>query len=190
MTRMATAIDTAKYLVWLAGNDEREPDALTPLRIQKLLYYVQGWSLAARGKVIFDDEIEAWVHGPVVRSVYTEFAPLENQAIPADVGKDPSMLPSEEKAVIRSVWEGYKQHSASALWEKTHSESPWKETYRPNGKHDRRCDETISTESLTRFFRQEYDKNAIPGLELDSIHTARENIGRDESATLEKAFAD
>jgi uncharacterized phage-associated protein len=60
----ANALHVARYLVKLAAG-ESEPEHLTHMRLQKLLYYVQGWSLAATGERFFDGEIQAWTHGPV-----------------------------------------------------------------------------------------------------------------------------
>src|SRR5688572_9971276 len=59
----ASALDVARYLIQLAAAED-EPEELSHLRLQKLLYYVQGWSLAQRGEAMFPDRIEAWAHGP------------------------------------------------------------------------------------------------------------------------------
>ena len=62
---MAAAMDVVRYLVELAGpNEEGEP--MTHMRLQKLLYYVQGWHMAWYGRPLFAERIEAWQHGPVV----------------------------------------------------------------------------------------------------------------------------
>ena len=68
---MAKAVEVARFLAYLAANDV-EPDYLTNLRLQKLLYYVQAWSLVLRKSAdFFQERIEAWVHGPVVREKLT-----------------------------------------------------------------------------------------------------------------------
>ena len=57
---------TEWFLAWGEHNDA----PLSNLKLQKLLYYAQGHYLGDHAKPLFEDEIEAWVHGPVVRSIY------------------------------------------------------------------------------------------------------------------------
>jgi uncharacterized phage-associated protein len=125
----ATAESVARYLVLLAdaGGDDpaSEPDYLTPLRLQKLLYYVQGWSLAVNGRPMFNDPIEAWKYGPVVRSVYEVFKALGGGAVPANAGGSDG-LSEGQRDLIERVWEAYKPYSASALADMSHDEEPWK----------------------------------------------------------------
>jgi uncharacterized phage-associated protein len=51
------------YLVRL---DPTAGDSISNLKLQKLCYYAQAWSLALRGKPLFPERIEAWAQGPVV----------------------------------------------------------------------------------------------------------------------------
>ncbi|HEN5507481.1 TPA: SocA family protein, partial [Legionella pneumophila] len=60
----------ADYII-LYFQEHGEP--LTNLKLQKLLYYAQGWYLALYNKPLFDDKIEAWVHGPVIPAAYHSF---------------------------------------------------------------------------------------------------------------------
>lgn len=124
-----TAEAVARYLVLLAdaGDDgpASEPDCLTPLRLQKLLYYVQGWSLAVNGRPMFNDPIQAWKYGPVVRSVYDAFKGYGSGAIPANAGSSDG-LSEEQRSLIDRVWEAYKPYSAIALANISHDEEPWK----------------------------------------------------------------
>lgn len=119
----------ARYLVLLAeaGDDgpASEPDCLTPLRLQKLLYYVQGWSLAMNGRPMFTDRIQAWKYGPVVRSVYDLFKDCKSGAIPGDAASSEG-LSREQRDFIEQVWQAYKPYSAIALANMTHDEMPWK----------------------------------------------------------------
>ena len=55
---------------WFAAWAEAEDAEVSNLELQKLLYYAQGHHLAERGTPLFDDEIQAWSHGPVVKDVY------------------------------------------------------------------------------------------------------------------------
>lgn len=52
---------------------EGKLDQLTPMKLQKLLFYVQSWYFKTRGKPLFDDNFSRWTHGPVIPSIYHEF---------------------------------------------------------------------------------------------------------------------
>lgn len=154
---MARAIDVANDLIRLAAAED-EPQFLTHLQLQKLLYYVQGWSLAMRNTPMFSERIEAWAHGPVVRDVYPAFAahgylPItSNFATTQDEsGSSPHELEPEECELTRAVWESYKGFSASHLWSMTHSERPWIDARGDAAPADR-CENEITIEALKEFF--------------------------------------
>jgi uncharacterized phage-associated protein len=154
---MARAMDVANYLINLAAAED-EPQFLTHLQLQKLLYYVQGWSLAMRGGPMFSERIEAWAHGPVVRDVYPSFAhhgylPITSSATSTadDLVSCPHELKPEECQLIRSVWEAYKGFSASHLWSMTHAERPWIDARGDAAPADR-CENEITTTAMKEFF--------------------------------------
>ena len=72
---MANVHDVAQFFIGLANEqaNNEQGDMMTNLRLQKLLYFAQGWHLARYGKPLFDDDIEAWQYGPVVPSVYNAY---------------------------------------------------------------------------------------------------------------------
>jgi len=154
---MARAIDVANYLIDLAASEE-EPQFLTHLQLQKLLYYVQGWSLAMRDTPMFSERIEAWAHGPLVRDVYPRLAAYGYMPITSNVATTedefeycPQSPEPEECELIRSVWEGYRGFSASHLWSMTHSERPWVDARGDAAPADR-CENEITIEALRTFF--------------------------------------
>lgn len=148
---MAKAYDVATYLIQLA-NSEDEPDFLSHLRLQKLLYYTQGWSLALRGKPLFNERIEAWAHGPVLPDVFKEFADYRSQAIPPDSFPYRSgSLSEEERDHIESVWNAYKKYSALSLREMTHREPPWLEV-RGGLEAGAKCSRPIKPASMKSYF--------------------------------------
>lgn len=119
------AQDIAQYLLWLAQHDHPdEPMYLTPMQLQKLLYYAQGWTLAERDDPLFKDRIEAWTHGPVIPDVYAEYKSWGGKPIVEDVNSLDD-LTEEEKELVQAVWNRYKRHSAIALSDMTHGEEPW-----------------------------------------------------------------
>lgn len=148
---MAKAFDIAKYYIKLAQSED-EPDSLSHLRIQKLLYYAQGWSLVLRKKPIFQEKIEAWAHGPVVPLVYPSFATFRSDLIPANhYDLDEDALTDDECELVQSVWNVYKQFSAIKLREMTHKESPWRDAH-GNCKPGEKCKEEITRPAMKKYF--------------------------------------
>lgn len=148
---MASAIEVANLLRLLAGA-EAEPEPMTHLRLQKLLYYVQGWSLANRNKPMFPDSIEAWAHGPVVKSVWNEFKRFGSDVIPVGTTSGVVGLSKDEMEFISSVWAAYRGYSAISLREMTHAERPWIEA-RKGVSETARSSRLISRETMKTYFR-------------------------------------
>lgn len=121
--RLPLATEVADYLVQLAARDGVELDQL---KLQKILYFIQGWSLSSYGKPAFTGEIEAWRHGPVVRSVYDKFRKYGRQPITPD---DPPEinLPESVRAYYESVWNLYKNYTGPQLADMTHKHDAWKQ---------------------------------------------------------------
>lgn len=136
------AIEVANALIALS--DPEVGDIMSNLKLQKLLYYTQGFSLALRGQPIFDEDIVAWEYGPVVKSVYHEFKKAGSGAIEKNDDFDATLLfEKDEIDLIKEVYAVYGQFSALKLMNMTHEESPWKDTP-PNG--------VISHSKLSSFF--------------------------------------
>lgn len=110
---------------------EIDENDLTNLKLQKLLYLAQGTSLAKRGRPLFNEPIEAWDFGPVVRSVYDNFKSCGSFPITAfDKRVKKSTLPEKEKRFLLGIWEKYGKYSANYLVDLTHKpNSPWKKTF-------------------------------------------------------------
>jgi uncharacterized phage-associated protein len=125
---MYTAQDIAEYFLYKAREDE---DSITNMKVQKLLYYAQGFYLAIFDQPLFNDRIEKWVHGPVVPSVYREFKRYGSDCIPVPDGFDLEKYDVKTRELLDEVYQVYGQFSASALRNMTHNEPPWKET--PDG---------------------------------------------------------
>ena len=118
---------------------ERRP--LTQLKLIKLVYIAYGWYLALTGNRLFEEPIQAWKHGPVIRSLYDEFkhfgsAPIDCKAMDFDLDTLEFHAPhvpdddKETRLILDRVWASYKDFSASALRNKTHEvDSPWDRAY-------------------------------------------------------------
>ncbi len=147
---MASTEAVARYLLHLAASAE-EACPITHMQLQKLMYYVQGWSLASRGKPLFVGRIEAWEHGPVVRGLYPKFADYQSRPIPRREASDAGPLTEEERGLIESVWARYGQYSAPRLRAMTHGEAPWLEA-REGLVEGEASRAVISEESMRRYF--------------------------------------
>ncbi len=121
---MCTALNAAKYI--LNHCKDNGIHNCTNKKLQKLLYYVQAWSLAFGNGPVFDDEIEAWVHGPVVRSVYRKYKEFGFQPIIFDNrGYTPDCFSEDTKTIMNNVLGLYAKYDAEFLELRTHMEAPW-----------------------------------------------------------------
>lgn len=92
------AIDIAKKLIKMADDDiANGGDNITNLKLQKLLYYQQGYHLAAFDTPLFDESVEAWIYGPVVPVVYDYFQPYGATSLP--VCDDVVVLGDKEESI-------------------------------------------------------------------------------------------
>ncbi len=149
---MTTAIDTARFFLRLAADEEPEAAPLTHMHVQKLLYYVQGLSLAYRDAPMFEDEIQAWRHGPVVASVYPVFSCYGGNPVPGSEAT-PVSIRQEDRGFIRTVWDSYRGHSVFALSQMTHEEAPWKDAREGYDRNEPSTEE-ITQDSLKEFFSE------------------------------------
>ena len=117
------ATDVALYLLWLA--QEAGDSTLTNLKLLKLIYYVQGFTLAADNRQLFVEAIEAWEHGPVVASVYNTYKSYVNRPINIEITEEPKLLDEVDRETIRLIYETYGTRDAVTLRSWTHLETPW-----------------------------------------------------------------
>lgn len=124
---MANVQDVAKFFIGLANDqaNNNQGDLITNLRLQKLLYFAQGWYLARYGKPLFEDEIEAWSYGPVVPSVYNTYKQYGRDGITGNL-PDTDVFTKEEFSLLLDVAREYDRFGTSSLVSMTHaSGSPW-----------------------------------------------------------------
>ncbi|WP_343764402.1 Panacea domain-containing protein [Gangjinia marincola] len=115
--------------------------------MQKLLYYVQGYNLAVFGKPLFNDSIEAWQYGPVVKTAYHHFKDFGSSAITLTEDDQIAELEDEEEGLFQEVLDEYSQFSAIRLMEMTHDEAPWNDAFHTNPQVE------ISQDSMKEFFK-------------------------------------
>lgn len=122
---MYKAIDIARKILGRA-TDEDSGELVSNLKLQKLLYYMQGYHLAFFDTPLFGDPIEAWMYGPVVPSVFDAFKGYGRAGIEYTGGT--VTLSDEEESLFSRVYDIYSRYSAYGLMELTHYEEPWKST--------------------------------------------------------------
>lgn len=114
---MANVFDVAAYILAKRG-------PMSAMKLQKLAYYAQAWSLVWDEKPLFDEPIEAWANGPVVRALYEKHRGIYIVENISD--GDPGRLSGEQIETIDAILEYYGDKSAQWLSDLSHEERPWK----------------------------------------------------------------
>lgn len=148
----------------------RELEEVTPLMLQKLLYFIQGIHLAFYGTSVFPEDCEAWVHGPVYREVYDLFRdfkynPIEDVRFSVLNGTNVE-LSTDEKRVMDLVINTFGMYGGKVLERITHNEEPWTKARRGYG-DGIYSDERITKESIQQYFKrmdEEYDFKTEKGI--------------------------
>ena len=148
---MSHVLSVAKEFVRLSLSGD-EADPLTNLRLQKLLYYAQAWSLVLRESELYPEELEAWRCGPVAPTAFQALPGGRAGApVPPDAFAAAPDLSEDEAAFVRCVWEAHNPCSALQLTRMTREEAPWRKVW-----GDRPRDGTgngpISMTDLEEFF--------------------------------------
>lgn len=144
---MNSAKDIAKW--FLCAVDREAGDCITHLKLQKLLYYAQAWSLVLIDKPMFKEEIQAWMHGPVVPEVYDEYCKYGYNEIPKP--DEYPMIDKEYEEVLEEVMKTYGIFQAKYLEQLTHSEKPWIEA-RGDLPLEAKCDKVISLDTMKEYY--------------------------------------
>lgn len=114
---MPTAHDVARYIL--------DCQTMSAMKMQKLAYYAQAWHLAREGTPLFEEPIEAWVNGPVVRELYeTHRGQFSVNAWPFGTEE---ALTKKQKTLIDEVLDTYGRRDAHWLSQLTHGEAPWRD---------------------------------------------------------------
>jgi uncharacterized phage-associated protein len=120
LNTVATAHDVAAYIV--DKQVANTHDGIPAMKLQKLVYYAQAWSLVWDDKPLFSDRIEAWANGPVVPDLY-EY--LYGQFMIVGVKGNPNVFTDLERDTIDSVLKYYGDKSSQWLTDLVRNEEPW-----------------------------------------------------------------
>lgn len=148
---MDTAKNIADYML--------SKKALTPKQVQKLLYYAYSLYLIKYNErydennmnKLFNDKIEAWKHGPVIRNVYDH---IKKVALSYQLVTCKSEIKLSDKKIenfIDKILNVYGQYSGYELELMTHAERPWKEAMETGG-----LNQIISDKTIYEYFSSKY----------------------------------
>jgi uncharacterized phage-associated protein len=141
---MANVFDVGQYIL-------RKQGQMTTMKLQKLVYYSQAWSLVWDEKPLFDERIEAWASGPVVPQLYQEHRGVFLISS-SELGKgNPDNLELVQKETIDAVLEVYGDKPAQWLADLTHMEKPWNDAR--EGIHiGHNCSNEITLASMAEYY--------------------------------------
>lgn len=138
-------------------------DTVSPKKLQKLLYYVEAWNLVHLTDPLLIEDFQAWVHGPVLPSLYHELKEFKfnDLRVIAEEFDTPSQLilsiieknklSQEQLDLIYTVLDKYGSLNSLQLELLTHSEKPWieaREGYPPHVS----CKNIITKEKMKEFY--------------------------------------
>lgn len=140
---MANVFDTAKYILEICGE-------MSTMKLQKLCYYAQAWSLVWDDKPLFNEDFEAWANGPVCPELFFRTQGRFSVTAKDETGGDED-LTDEQIATINEVVNYYGNHNAQWLSQLTHMEDPWNDARR--GIHYNESSNNIITkESMALYY--------------------------------------
>lgn len=149
-------------------------EEVTPLMLQKLLYFIQGIYSALYGRPIFTEDCRAWIHGPVYPEVYDLFRDFKYNPIDdarfALLEGTVDALTEDEKHVIDLVVNTFGMYGGKVLERITHNEMPWKEARKGYG------DSIPSSELLPKERIMEYYVDVNRKYEIDMEEGLRKYI--------------
>lgn len=164
-----TTIQVANFFIEHA---KKRGESLTPMKLQKLMYFAQGWHLALTdGAPLFNEQIEAWKFGPVIPSIYRCFKQYGSSEISEPAGEfvghhwnypDIPEEDSETRQFLEKIYDVYAKYSASRLSAMTHiKDAPWDKVVKIyGGEFDNVPDGTdIPIEYLKEHFKKVAERN-------------------------------
>jgi len=132
-------------------------DSMTHKKLQKLCYYAQAWYCALYdGDPLFDERIEAWVHGPVCPTLFMAYRDYRWQEIPQMADDVVKGFCKKVKRVLDAAYETYGDLTGDELEAATHNEFPWNEA-RKGLDYWEPCNNPISTQTMREFYAKQYE---------------------------------
>jgi uncharacterized phage-associated protein len=141
---MATVLDVAKYVISRCGE-------MTAMKLEKLVYYCQAWSLGWDNVPLFDEEFEAWANGPVCPQLFNAHKGLFTVHSDFFDALPDYAFTESELETMNSVIDYYGDKEPQWLSELTHKEAPWKEARKgvPDGAS---CNNIVTKDSMLQYY--------------------------------------
>jgi uncharacterized phage-associated protein len=138
-----SAHKVAKFII------QKSETPISNLKLQKLLYYAQGWYLGIYDDPIFGEQIQAWIHGPVVPAVFQTYRQFKWTPIPVESGH--VKIDKRTDAHVLAIISAYGKLTAVQLEAISHKEDPWIEA-RKGIAPQCPSNAVITHDSMRRFF--------------------------------------
>lgn len=140
---MANVFDTAHYILSQKGQ-------MSTMKLQKLCYYSQSWSLVWDDVPLFNEDFEAWANGPVCPELFRQTQGKFTATAADETGGDGD-LTAAQRETIDTVLAYYFEHDAQYLSRLTHMEEPWKRAREgvPTGGFS---NNVITRESMSEYY--------------------------------------
>lgn len=160
-TARIDVITLAEYILYKLGE-------MSHLKLQKLIYMVEGYHLAYfGGESLIDEDFQAWTHGPVCRKVFdilkdksilygdVRYIQKEGEVLPVNILHN--TLSTEQTELIDEVLNLYKDESGVALESITHKQSPWINA-RKGLPYYAKCENVISKVEMREYFNTLFEQ--------------------------------
>jgi uncharacterized phage-associated protein len=164
-------INIKLYADWLVHYFNLNGLHISPLKLQKILYYSQAWSLVFLDHSLFEDVPEAWANGPVYRAIWDEYKIKaqrheklvfeNNYNLEAEYKKrtDSLNLDVNQSELLDSVLKKYSSYPSGYLVYLTHSELPWNEARKGCAPFDL-CTIPMSLTTMKDYYKSLIEKSS------------------------------
>jgi uncharacterized phage-associated protein len=172
---MRTCFDIIPYL--LQKSISLGYSGFTPLKLQKILYYCQAWNLVFKGKPLFPQYFEAWVHGPAIPEVYKKYKEFGFGVILTENNSSSIELENTEREIIDLVLNLYGKKHGKYLELLTHSEPPWiiaRHTLLPNQLSKKK----ISWRNMMKYYSQLVETKKPPKIKASALQIRHDAFGK------------
>lgn len=139
---MTSVFDVAAYILEKRG-------AMSAMKLQKLCYYSQAWSLVWDGVPLFAERIEAWRDGPVIRELFS--AHKGQFTVESIASGSSAQLKPSQRQTVDAVLEAYGSFDGATLSRMSHDEKPW-QLARQSVPADSATDAEISRDQMKAFY--------------------------------------
>ena len=156
---MTSIQSTNTSIISVAERILRDYGPMSTMKLQKLCYFAQGWSLAWVNKPLFREDFQAWVNGPVcydLFKIHKGMYQISESAFKSKV-PNPAELNEIEEMILDAAVDPYRCMTGLELSELTHDGGPWEDA-RTGLNHTESSSKVISKESIRKWFADEEER--------------------------------